>query len=229
MRLEKSFEQGTKEWHDIRRGRITGTALQDVMGTPWNRLQLISELVAEEGTEQTKQFRSTPEMERGSAEEPFALQAFQERYNKEVERVGFCVSDQFDWIGYSPDGLIKDENGKYSEGIEIKNPNSSTLILYKILNLVPGIGSSAKKPFLGVPADYKWQVVHAFLVNDDLEKLYFAIYDARFISDQDKLYVVEVERTNPEMIEALKESREALVAFRAEWLRCKALVLTDNF
>ena len=217
------------EWHASRREMITGTALEDVMGGPMAKLQLIAELIAETGTEQTKQFRSTPEMERGNAEEPFAVRAFEERYNKKVEKVGFCISDEFSYLGYSPDGLIKDKKGKYSEGIEMKNPNSSTLILYKIFNLVPDLPTKAKKPFLGVPEDYKWQVVDAFLVNEDLEKLYFIVFDARFISEEDKLYVVEVERSAPEMQEALKEAREALGAFRAEWLRCKELVLADNF
>lgn len=228
MKILRDFQQGSMEWHASRREMVTGTALGDVMGTPWARLQLISELIAETGTEQTKQFRSTPEMERGSAEEPFAIRAFEERYKKKVERVGFCISDEFPYVGYSPDGLIK-VKGKYSEGIEMKNPNSSTLILYKILNLVPDLPTKAKKPFLGVPEDYKWQIVDAFLVNEDLERLYFIVFDARFISEDDKLYVVEVERGAPEMQEALKEAREALVAFRSEWLRCKELVLANNF
>lgn len=217
------------EWHNLRRGRVTGTALADVMGTPWARLQLIAELIAEEGTEQTKQFRSTPEMERGSAEEPFAVQAFAARYNKKVDRVAFCVSDEFEWLGFSPDGVIENSKGKHTESIEIKNPNSSTMILYKILNIVPDAPGGAKKPFLGVPADYKWQVVCGFLVNEDLEKTYFIVYDARFINETDKLYVVEVRRDAPEMQEALAEARVGLAKFREEWLRCKELVLTDNF
>lgn len=207
---------------------ITGTALADVMGTPWARLQLQSELIAEHGTMQTKSFRSTPEMDRGNAEEPFAIRAFEEKYKKKVERVGFCVSDQYPYLGYSPDGLIK-VKGEYREGVEVKNPNSATLILYKLLNLAPEGAQAAKRPFLGVPAEYKGQVIAAFLVNEELEKLYFITYDARFISDGDKLFVVEVLRSDPEMQKAIEEARKALVSFREEWMINKARVLADNF
>lgn len=228
MKILKNFDQGTQEWHASRREMITGTALEDVMGTPWNRLQLQSELIAEAGTEQTKQFRSTLEMERGSAEEPFAIRAFEEKYKKRVERVGFCVSDRYSYIGYSPDGLIEND-GKYTEGVEVKNPNSATLILYKLLNTIPDGVPAAKRPFLGVPADYKGQVIGSFLVNEDQEKLYFITYDARFINTDDKLFVVEVLRSAPEMQAALEEARKALVSFREEWMINKARVLADNF
>ncbi len=92
MRILKDFAQGTAEWHAARREMITGTALADVMGTRWAQIQLQAELISECGTEQTKQFRSTPEMDRGNAEEPFAIRAFEERYGKKVESVGFCIS-----------------------------------------------------------------------------------------------------------------------------------------
>lgn len=228
MKILKDFAQGTQEWHRERREKITGTTLEDVMGTPLKKLQRQASLIAEAGTEQTKQFRSTPEMERGSAEEPFAVRAFEERYQKKVERVGFCVSDEYPYLGWSPDGLIEID-GKYKEAIEVKNPDSATLIFYKLTSLSPEAVSASQRPFLGVPADYKWQVVDAFFVNEDLEKLYFAVYDARFISDQDKLVVVEVLRSAPEMQEALKEAKTALVAFREEWMINKARVLSDNF
>jgi len=233
-----AIEQGTKEWHDSRMCKITGTKLKAVMGTAEARRSLIAELIAEEATELSKAFVTTAEMERGNAEEIFAIRAYEAKTGKKVERVGMCVLDEHDWIALSPDGLIKDEAGKYSEATEVKCPDSKKAILYRIENMIPmeETGLMGKKgeplsgaPFLGIPSEYKWQVVHYFLVNDDLKKLHFLIYDARFINEDAKLYTVEVSRDNEILQEAVKEAMEALLKFRADWLAWKEIVLPTEF
>lgn len=230
MRVIKDIEQGTKEWHDLRRCRITSTKLEEVMGTPAARLALIAELIAEEGTEQSKIIRPTPEMERGTAEEIFAIKRFEEKYGKKVEKVTMCISSEFDWLAVSPDALIPDENGKYTQSVEAKNPDSKTVIFYRMLRKNPQIKVPASKiPFIGIPADYKWQVVADFLVNDELEKLYFLIHDARFIEDTAKLDVIEINRENPELQVAMKEAREELIKFRDEWMTWREEVLPSWF
>lgn len=233
-----AIEQGTKEWHDSRMCKITGTKLKAVMGTAEARRGLIAELIAEEATEQSKMFNTTAEMERGNAEEIFAIRAYEAQTGKKVERVGMCVHDEHDWIALSPDGLIKDASGKYSEATEVKCPDSKKAILYRIENMIPmeETGLMGKKgeplsgaPFLGIPSEYKWQVVHYFLVNNDLKTLHFLIYDARFINDDAKLYTVEVSRDNEILQEAVKEAMEALLKFRADWLAWKEIVLPTEF
>jgi len=233
-----AIEQGTKEWHDSRMCKITGTKLKAVMGTAEARRSLIAELIAEEATEQSKAFVTTAEMERGNAEEIFAIRAYEAKTGKKVERVGMCVHDEHDWIALSPDGLIKDESGKYSEATEVKCPDSKKAILYRIENMIPmeetGLMGAkgnplAGAPFLGIPSEYKWQVVHYFLVNNDLKKLHFLIYDARFINEDAKLYTVEVSRDNEILQEAVKEAMEALLKFRADWLAWKEIVLPTEF
>lgn len=233
-----AIEQGTKEWHDSRMCKVTGTKLKAVMGTAEARRSLIAELIAEEATEQSKAFVTTAEMERGNAEEIFAIRAYEAKTGKKVERVGMCVHDEHDWIALSPDGLIKDEAGKYSEATEVKCPDSKKAILYRIENMIPMeetglLGAKgnplAGAPFLGIPSEYKWQVVHYFLVNNDLKKLHFLIYDARFINEDAKLYTVEVSRDNEILQEAVSEAMEALLKFRADWLAWKEIVLPTEF
>lgn len=240
-------KQHTQEWHALRRCSVTGTKLQDVMGTPLAYVQLASELIAEEGTEQTKPVRVSPEMERGTNEEPFAIKEYEARTKRKVTQVGICVSSKYPWLKYSPDGLIKTK-GKFLCGIEIKNPDSSTLVFNKLLNEVGmqelGLGSwskptkknpepvfnpSAKEPFLGIPADYKWQVVCAFLVVDEMEELDFINYDARYIDPDARMYIVTVKRSDPLMQEALKEAEEKLVQFRKDWMSWKEKALPVNF
>lgn len=230
MKIIKDIEQGTQEWHELRRCKVTGTKLDDVMGTPLARLTLIAELIAEEGTEQSKILRPTLEMERGTAEEVFAVKKYESKSLKKIEKICMCISDDFEWFGYSPDGLIKDKSGKYSEGIEVKNPDSKTLIFNKMVNMIPDLPiSKSKQSFLGIPPDYKWQVVASFLVNKEQQTLHFIIHDARFIDDEAKLYIIDVERNDPLLQEAMKEAEIALVQFRKDWLMYKEIVLPNNF
>lgn len=238
-----NLEQGSPEWLKVRAVMVTGTSLDDVMGTPLARVQKIAELIGNEATEQMKVLKTTSEMERGNLEEPFAVKAFEQVSGKKVEKIGFCISDEFPWFGFSPDGLILDKKtGNYTEGIEIKNPDTKTAMFYRLTNIVGmqelGLGTfkinggftpSSKAPFLGVPADYKWQVVAGFIVNEHLEKMSFLVYDARILDDKQKLYVVEVFRNNELLQDAMKEARAELVKFRADWLKWRDLILPNNF
>lgn len=233
-----NVEQGTKDWQDTRRCKVTGTKLKAVMGTGEARRSLIAELIAEEATEQSKVFVTTAEMERGNAEEVFAVRAFEDRTGKKVDRIGMCVDDERDWVALSPDGLIKDADGKYTEAVEVKCPDSKKAILYRIENMIPMeetglVGAKgqplAGAPFLGIPSEYKWQVVHYFLVNKDLKKLYFLVYDARFIDEESKLYIVEVKRENELLQEAVAEAEAGLASFKDTWDRWKEVVMPDGF
>jgi hypothetical protein len=242
-----NLEQGTQEWLDARRCMITGTRMDSVVGTPLDRLMLACELIAEEMSEQSKVMKVTPEMERGTAEEVFARQRFMSDTGKAVEEIGFCVSDEFDYVGVSGDGWIKND-GVLSEAIEIKSPDTKTAVFYQLADkLAPeviGLGSwskptkaepepvfkpSAKAPFLGIPSNYKSQVLTYFIVNENLKKLYFCVYDQRFVDDKSKMYIIEVNRDNELLQDAIKEYKEAIVSFRAFWLDCRKEVINDNF
>jgi len=244
-----NVEQGTKDWHDLRRCKVTGTKLADVMGTNLGRVQLISELIAEEATEQSKMTRPTEEMERGIAEEEFAVRAFEKVTGKKVVRGGMWLSDEYDFVAISPDGSIY-EGKDVTESLEIKNPDSKNAILYRLMNTVGmqelGLGTwskptiknpdavptftpSSKNPFIGVPEQYKWQCVLQYVVNPKLKKLHFVIHDARFINEEAKINIVTLDRENELLQEAIKEAEEALVKFRVDWLKWKEIVLPTNF
>lgn len=272
MKVLENLEQGTMEWHAHRRCSVTGTKLQYVMGTDVAQRGLIAELIAEKGTEQSKAFKITAEMERGTAEEEFAIKLFEKKTGKKVDQLGMCIHDDMEWVKLSPDGMIKNSKGKYTEAVEVKSPDSKNVILYKIENMIPlaetglekaylksemievleaeGIdhdpkmkvdelqallpeGNTGKPsdtaPFLGIPQKYKWQVVHYFIVNEDLEKLHFVAYDERFISADQKIYTVEVTRDMPEMKKAIEDATSQLEAFREKWQRWEDIVLPADF
>lgn len=226
------IEQGSPEWHARRRCTITGTKLEDVMGTSLARVQLVAELIAEEGTEQSKIIRATPEMERGNEEEEFAVKRYEQLTGRKVVRGGMWISEDNDWHAHSPDGSLVEENGDVLETIEVKNPDSKNVIFYRLALFVDNAElclTKSKLPFLGVPQDYKWQCVNAFIVNEKLQKLHFLIHDARFINEEAKLTVITLNRDNEILQEAIKEAKEALIKFRADWKKWKDIVLPVNF
>jgi hypothetical protein len=240
-------EQGTNEWLEARRCMITGTKLESVMGTNWDRLMLACELIAEEATEQVKSMKVSSEMERGTAEEVFARKHFEKITKKKVKQIGFCVSDEFDYLGCSGDGWIENKK-ELTEALEIKCPDTKQAVFYNLASqLSPeilGLGSwsaitklspepkfkpSSKVPFAGIPEQYKWQVVNYFLVNEKLEKLNFAIYDPRFLDEKSIIHTIVVEKNNPLLQEAISEAKEELVKFRKFWLDCRNIIIKDNF
>lgn len=227
-----NIEQGTQEWHAARRCKITGTKLEDVMGSALARVQLISELIAEEGTEQSKMIRPTPEMERGTEEEEFAIKLFEKQSGQILVRGGMWLSDEYDYLACSPDAALVEENGDILEAFEVKNPDSKTMIFDKLANMIPNeeLGlTKAKQPFLGVPSQYKWQCVNYFINNRKLQKLHFLVHDARFIDPKAKLYVVTIERSNEILQDAMREAETALVKFREDWQNWKEIVLPTDF
>lgn len=107
------IEQGTPEWHDLRRGMVTASVIGQlvtaktlkVAANPESRA-LAALLVAERITGFTDPTYTSDDMERGWEDEPRAIEKYSEHYAP-VTTTGFMVRD--DWgfsIGYSPDGLV---------------------------------------------------------------------------------------------------------------------------
>jgi len=255
--------QGTPEWLALRRGKITGTRLKEVMGTANAKLALTAELIAEEGAysdvemkemlhkatqvaqeaviadtqivEEEVVFQSANKdntksaaMKRGNEKEPEAIALFERQTGKKVTSTGLCIHDKHNWLALSPDGFIADEHGVFTEGIEVKSPNSKTAILYKLVNMIDnkelGI-TPAKKSVLEVPPEYIWQCVHYFIVNEDLKKLHFGVYDDRFKDDKNKLTMVVLDRENEELQDLISKATVALLVFRTNWLKWKEVVV----
>lgn len=231
MKVYKDIIQGSEIWHSMRRGKVTGSKLSSVFGTALSRTQLIAELIAEYASEQTKTFKVTSEMEWGNEQEEVAVKAFEDKNNVVVDRsVGFMISDKYDWLGFSPDGILEDSD--FSEMIEIKNPDTKTMMFYKIANMIPQEEtklSASKQNWCGISQDYKYQVLCGFLVNEKCKKIHFLVHDARIIDEKQRLYTVTLERDNELVQKELKVIREELVKFRADWLKWQDIVMPSNF
>lgn len=118
-------------------------------------------------------------MDRGHRLEDVAADIFAERTGKKLVKAGFCLRDDNDGIGNSPDRLIE-VNGKYTEALEIKCIKTAKHIQALVEQ--------------NIPDEYYSQAVQYFVVNDDLETLYFAFYDPRIPFDC-KFHWIEIHRT----------------------------------
>lgn len=194
------IEQGSPEWLRARLGKVTGTRLKSVMGSPAVQMTLIYELVAEQISGQAEELFTTGAMRWGTEHEADAVLAYERKFNARTELVGFCISDEFPFLGLSPDRLIK-KGSKYVKGIEVKAPTTKTVVKC----LLDG----------GIPDEYKWQVVNYFLVCSTLKELDFLIYDPRIINTERQLTVINV--TRKDVQKDIDAAKKQLVDFRDKW------------
>lgn len=112
-------EQGSAEWKELRRGRITASRMGDVLAGKDTRryidyrMQLALELLGhKEDEEQAKWMRHGKEME------PHIRSAYEFKTGYAVTNDVFCISGKYDWLGCSPDGLVLPDHDR---AIEIKS------------------------------------------------------------------------------------------------------------
>jgi putative phage-type endonuclease len=133
------IDQGTDEWHALRRGVITASTVDKLLtstGKPANndtsRAQLY-QLLAERITGESEPSFYNDDMARGHLLEPYArdLYAF---YYEPITECGFVtiVEDSKVIVGYSPDGLAGDDGL-----IEIKSPRRKTHLKSLLTDAIP--------------------------------------------------------------------------------------------
>jgi putative phage-type endonuclease len=170
-----------EEWLEARAGRITGSKLGSLIGKRDGKpkkgyYELIAEKVALPPSGENV-------MDRGHRLETEAVSRFILETGKDVDTSLVIWSrDDSDDIAISPDGFIskklEDNCVVISEAVEVKCLNSASHI----------------EAFLTkeIPSEYEHQVLQYFIVNDQLEKLYFVFYDPRMPKD---FFIIEKTRT----------------------------------
>lgn len=171
-----NIEQGTSEWHQLRKTHLTGTALKGLMGTPRARQEAIYEVIYNRlrvGIDNEDEYENA--MERGKRLEPDAIAEFEFQTGKTVEQIGLCESDENPAIGQSPDGYIVGTDD--TEAIEVKSMGKNHIKLWLTNEVLD---------------DYEWQVVQYFVVNPKLQKLYFVGYNPEIPAHP--IHIIEVLR-----------------------------------
>lgn len=137
----RSEVQGTPEWLQTRLGMITGSGMSRLITSTGKRSTsaegYINQLIAERITGQQTPVHVTAAMERGTELEGQARAYYEMIFDSQVQQVGFCIHDQFEDVGISPDGLIVDPNTGKFYGLEIKCPSASTQVAYLRRGKVP--------------------------------------------------------------------------------------------
>lgn len=181
------IDQNSEDWEEFRNGKSGGSAfgkMYKINGRTNDELKeqffvMLAERVSRPMTPNDYLDR-VPEginfswAVRGHILEPEAAKAFELKTNKILSDGKVWVSDD-DYNSYvSPDRSIVSEDGKIREAVEIKCLSSP-----KVLN----VWWNKKHLKLGesdfeaiISNDYKAQVIKYFLINEDLEKLYWVVY-----------------------------------------------------
>lgn len=110
--LVLAAEQGTKEWHAARRGRITASQAHLALARPGGkgRTDYVRQLA--DALQGIPDFRDegepTPEwFLDGRYYESWSRGWYQWTRDVDVVEVGFVTHDEYTWLGSSPDGLIR--------------------------------------------------------------------------------------------------------------------------
>ena len=120
-----AVEQGTPEWHELRRGKVTASRVADILaktktGASASRQNYLIELALQRTTKTIEPSYTNAAMEWGTATEPQARVAYEVNTHNFVDQVPFVDHPTIEGFGCSPDGIV-------GEGlIEIKCPNSAT-------------------------------------------------------------------------------------------------------
>lgn len=145
MKIHREIIQGSDEWFDIRKLKMSGSHAQAI-GTAGKGLDTyIYELVAGSFSSGERENYTNKDMQRGVDLEPIARDMYELKTGQKVVEVGFVELDEY--VGVSPDGLIGEDGG-----IEIKcvkDVNHFKLIL------------NGRK---GIESKYLWQIQMNLLV-----------------------------------------------------------------
>jgi hypothetical protein len=165
MKIYESMIQGSEEWFNARKGIATASEYRKIL-TPTGRLSksataYMRKLTRECVIDDPMVFMGNDYTEWGHEYEPHARREFEEIKGDKVHEVGFCVSSKNKILGCSPDGLIKDMFGKWTEGVEIKCPGVDKHVEYLLDN--------------ELPSDHKMQV-HGSMAVTGLNAWWFMSY-----------------------------------------------------
>lgn len=132
-------EQGTPEWDDLRRGKITASVAQKMItekgAISVQAKPFIGRLLAEElGLQEPEPIKPSYWMERGVEVEPQARGFFAVETGLHVETCAFIESDD-GLSGFSPDGFVWDK--KVLIPLEIKCPSAAVHIGYLLDGVLP--------------------------------------------------------------------------------------------
>lgn len=194
MQIVKVSQTKDREaWLEMRRGVVTGSKAKGVMppkrstGTPQGIYELLAERVAigKDGE---------PERERGQRLEDEAASITAGAFDLNLTLdAGMWLNDDGK-MGVSPDAAENSEKPTYA--VEVKCLDSKNH-LQAIINDYETRDTDTYNPLDSLKIskeNYAPQVVQYFIINPDLERVYFTLYDDRIALENVMHYVIVIER-----------------------------------
>lgn len=125
MKIYKDIAQGTDEWFEVKKGKLTASHATAIMANGKGLQTLVEEIItdyysSDNYPEYTNRL-SNKHIDRGNEFEAKARTIYELETGNKVEQVGFVELDEF--VGCSPDGLVGDDGL-----IEIKNPANKEFV-----------------------------------------------------------------------------------------------------
>lgn len=216
MIVHNKLEQGSIEWFEMRKGKITGSILKNMVHSEKMTLKIakgkeknpvcynslasiakkeIMKIIAqryivydENDTVEFPRIRDDI-ANRGHAGEVIAKNLYSQHNLEFVNEVGFLESECKNY-GYSPDGLIGDDGF-----IEVKTINSGKHLSAKL---------SGIEAFL-IEEDYMPQIMLGFLMNENFKWCDYILYTDSFIDEKDRFSCFRIFR-NEEALDVLRNS-----------------------
>jgi putative phage-type endonuclease len=109
MVIYDTIEQGTEEWFNCRKLKMTSSKAQAIGNNGKGLETYIYELVAEYYSSSEKEQYTNEHLERGNELEPIARSVYELETGRKVDEVGFIAVGEYS--GCSPDGLIEKDGG----------------------------------------------------------------------------------------------------------------------
>lgn len=215
MEIFDKIEQGSEEWFKLRAWVLTWTKLKNIMAwkdlkdwwmsatTKKAMLGCIYELIWWEFSfDEDAPNIKTYVMDKGNELEPLAKIKYEIKTWERVTNVWFVKKNE--WLWLSPDWLFP-EWEKVKKAIEIKCP----------------LANNSKKFFEYLLDDewyreYIWQIVHYFIVMEELEELDFVIYNPNLILEEQQIFIKNIKRED--IIEDIEKAQKRILIFRKLWL-----------
>jgi len=177
--------QGTSEWLDAKRGKVSGSRFKDVLskGNGITRTKYMQELVKEHKTGKTVKGYCDENMIAGQKSEPIARLHYETVNNVKVQEVGFIEHtgiDYLNYVGVSPDGLAGDDGG-----LEIKCPLLKTHKEYIEKNVLPSVYKPQVQGNMWVTERKWWDFVSYCENEEDIEPYWcIRVYrDQKYINE----------------------------------------------
>lgn len=119
MKIYEDIEQGTEEWFNIKKGKLTASHATAIMANGKGLKTLVEEVITDlYSSDNYPEFTNRLDnrhVARGNEYESKARTIYELETGNKVKQVGFVELDEY--VGASPDGLVGDDGL-----LEIKNP-----------------------------------------------------------------------------------------------------------